>query len=463
MSLFSNRRHSAPQPLTNNQPQILPFFIVLGVCFISVWLVARLIEQIDLSETIPLWYTAVSETSMPALLVFIRELFSWRVLRHLLPIFVGWYIAYQVAVGLVRTLYDLPDKPAARRFLSQLIYTGSAATMPPVALNSDLLEIKRDQYVALRIGGPGRIQVRSGYVAVTELNGRFHHILGTGKHQLERFEYVHNVLDLRLQERTDKVETLISKDGIPISAHISLQFRIATGGESPTRTKPFPFDETAVKIAAYNQTVREDGLVSSWDSAPLSIAKTQLARIISKHNVDALLTPPHTNGNGATATPLVAIRNDLTRNLREILQNKGIELIDVQLSQIELPDDVTTQYIKYWQSQSNARIKLSQADGEAAMLEEKELAQAEAEMTMIQAILEGVQRAKLTHNVPNMRDVVALRLVEALEKMAIHSQQVAQLPSNSSTVSDDIGRLRDSLNRYLPMDNDLTDTEDEDE
>ena len=68
-------------------------------------------------------------------------------------------------------------------------------------------------------------------------------------------------------------------------------------------------------------------------------------------------------------------------------------------------------------------------DGEATAVEEMEIAQAEAEIMMIQAIQEGIQRAKREGSTAHMEEVVALRLVEALEKMARQSQRLSPLPN----------------------------------
>ncbi|MCA9960819.1 MAG: hypothetical protein KC443_17385, partial [Anaerolineales bacterium] len=66
--------------------------------------------------------------------------------------------------------------------------------------------------------------------------------------------------------------------------------------------------------------------------------------------------------------------------------------------------------------------------GQATVLEEKEIARAEAEMTMIQAIVDGVQRARRDGQPANMSEIVALRLVDALEQMAHQSQRLYPLP-----------------------------------
>lgn len=427
------RSNSQPLPtLPSNISQTVLLLWVIFMFILGYWVFARFFEQIDLGTTLPPWYPA---ESIPPLFQFVRELFHWRVLRHFAPVILGWWLAYQATIGLVRVLYVLPDGASARRFLTQLIYAGSASAKGPVTLTKELLHERRDELVVLRIGGPGWVKVRSGYVAVTEQNGRVFRIIGTGRHYLTPFEYVHDVLDLRVQERVVEEVSLTSRDGIPVTATVSVQFRIATGGEPPTRLKPFPYEEDAIRVAAYSQKIRPDGTVSRWDDAPLALAKDHLVRIFSKHMVDTILVPPGSDSHGLSSAPLVSIRNELSTRLRENLSKRGIDLVNVQISQIVLPDDVTKQYIKYWQSDSDARIRLSLADGEATALEEMELADAEAEMTMIRAILEGVHRARSSENGANIRDVVALRLIEALEKMARQTHQVAQLPDSQQLLA----------------------------
>ena len=70
------------------------------------------------------------------------------------------------------------------------------------------------------------------------------------------------------------------------------------------------------------------------------------------------------------------------------------------------------------------------ADGQANALSETEIARAEAELLMIQAILEGLDNARRAGGVGTMREVVALRMIEALEKMARQSQQFQALPAS---------------------------------
>jgi regulator of protease activity HflC (stomatin/prohibitin superfamily) len=147
-----------------------------------------------------------------------------------------------------------------------------------------------------------------------------------------------------------------------------------------------------------------------------------LANIVANYRLDDLL---HTR---QADDPFLAVRNELVHKVRPFLFNQGIELLSLHISRLDLPEDVIQQYIEYWQTHLNTQVRLQEADGEAMALEEVEIARAEAEMTMIQAIVEGVERARRMSNTNNMHEIIALRLVEALEKMAKQSQQTAVLP-----------------------------------
>jgi regulator of protease activity HflC (stomatin/prohibitin superfamily) len=399
-------------------------------------LFARYLERIDLGLVLRQWWQSqVPGLSLPAWIIFMAEMLHPRVLRHLIPVLVGWWLAYRAAVSLVWHLYDLPDREAAGRTLARL-RTSQPLSRKPVKVTHQTLASEREKSVLLRVGGPGRVRITSENVAVTELNGRFHRVLGPGKHRLGRFEYVHSVLDLRQQEREARNISLVTREGIEITTDLSVTFRISTGGEMPTKTKPFPYDEEAVHTVAYAVTVLDDK-VTTWETVPLRMAGGKLAKIVSQYRLDELLYP-----RAIASEPHLTIRNELERQVRANLRDMGIELTNIHMGRLELPDEVSDQYIEYWRSHLETKIRLSQADGAAYTLEEMEMAHAEAEWAMIQSIVEGVQRAQHAGSMGSMREIVALRLIEALEKMAKQSQQVQSLPPR---LLPRLGRWREEL------------------
>ena len=392
------------------------FLLVLLFLILLYWLLAHALERVDWS----VWLAARLPFALPPAAVFLVELFHPRVLRHFIPVLVGWWLAYEAAVSLVRVLYDLPDRLAAQHFLSRLLSGGGGR---PVVLDARTLPAERENSDLLRIGGPGPLVVKNGNVAVTELNGRFSRILGPGRHNLGRLEYVRAVLDLRQQERAAEDVAAMTRDGIGVQAAITVTFRLSSGGETPTRGQPYPYDEEAIRAAAYAETVGGDGNILTWDQIPLGRARGILAGVIAKYRLDEVLFP-----NSPANEPYLAIRQELTRKLDAGLEALGIELTGVHIGRLELPEPAFQQYVDYWKAHLDSQIRLSLADGTASALEEIEIARAEAEVTMIQAIIEGVRRARYSGSPAAMREIIALRLIEALEKMARQSEEVQPLP-----------------------------------
>lgn len=412
--MFNRPSRPAPPPAQSQNSWFLPSIFVLLFLY---WLFARSMERIDLSQSSELL------SGLPPAFVMVAELFHWRVLRHIVPVAAGYYLAYGAAVSLVRRLYDLPDQAAAWLFLSRLRTMGGAMMEKPIPLRANLIEEIRNELPVLRVGGPGQVRLSPGEVAVTEQNGRIFRVLPPGIHRLARFEYIHTILSLREQERFIEEIPLVTREGIELKADVSLGYRISLGSDLPTRAKPFPYDEEAVKTAAYDQTVTPFGL-STWEDTPANIARSELKKIIAKYRLDEILQL-----EDSIDDPHLVIRSELERRTRLILMDKGIDLVSLHVGRLKFPTAVTEQYIKYWQSQWDIKAKLSIADGDARALEEVEIARAEAEVTMIQAIVEGVRRAQQDGHTSTVREIVAMRLIEAMEKVARQSQNVETLPS----------------------------------
>jgi regulator of protease activity HflC (stomatin/prohibitin superfamily) len=412
---FSRNRLNR-QPIEN----IWYLVMLLGLLFLF-WVYARYIERVD----IPLMNEWLNlRLGLPASpgLAFFLSFFHLKVMRHLIPVLVGWYFAYDAAVVLVRMLYDLPDKASARKFLRRLLgWVRSSKSVPEIA-SATLAE--RDKSVLLRVGGPGQVKVPPGHVMVTELNGRFHRLLTAGKHMLSRYEYIHAVLNLQTQLRTVDKFTAYSRDGIELCVGVSIEYRLNTGGQRTTKDNPFPFDETAVRKVAYIQTVvDEKGTVITWEETPINLAQGMLVGILAGYRLDEIIFP-----EGAGEEPYRTLRDELKRKLGKKLADLGIDLEAVGIHRLDLPEGVTEQYIDYWKSHWESQMLLNMIDGKATADEEMEIARAEAEITMIQAIQEGIQRAGREGATAHMEEVIALRLVEALEMMAKQSQQLLPLP-----------------------------------
>ncbi len=401
------------------------FKTMLIILTLLYWIFARYLERIDLTPSLTQWWDAtVPIMSLPGFVVTIVEMLHPRVLRHLVAVYVGWSLARSAAVGLIQMLYDLPNSELAQNFLSRL-----QSSAPPAGgslrVSGKTLEQDREDSVLVRVGGPGSVIISSEEVAVTEINGRFHQVLGPGRRSLGSLEYIYALIDLRKQERTAKDIPLMTKDGIEVKADVTISYRISTGGEVPTRARPYPYDESAVRLAAYAETVLLHYQVSTWDEIPLNMTRDIFAEIIAKYQLDELLQPQIPSSD-----PYLTITKQLERRTRISLEKSGIELTDLHIGRLDLPDQVINQYIEFWQSHWETQAHLKHADGEASSFEKLEVARAEAEVTMIRAIVEGLQNAQLDQDASTSQTIVALRMIEALEKVAELSQQAHPLPAD---------------------------------
>lgn len=405
---MTNRPAPPPRVSHGQRWFTLGLYGLLAAYFVIVWLLEGINLRAWLAEVLLLPPTALIWEFITLFVV---------ILRHFLPIAVGWWFAYSATVGMIQRLYDLPTRDEAALFLSRLRspeYSGEKAA----PLLPHTLEIERPNSVLLRVGGPGKVKVEPYMAAVTEDNGRFARIISAGSYQLRPFEYVHTVLDLRPQERVVADAVVRTRDNIDLTVTFSIVYRIRTGDEQPSKTKPYPYDEAAVRAAAYAQTVLATGAAATWDSRPAGTTRARLAAAVERLRLDELMHPP-----GRTDEPYRTLQRGVWRAARAELANAGIDLLSVHIDRIQPPPDVEAQYIAFWRTHWQERVRLSKADGEATAVEEIEIARAEAEVAMIQAILEGIQRARRSGATTRTSEIVALRLIEGLERMAEQSRQ----------------------------------------
>ena len=292
-------------------------------------------------------------------------------------------------------------------------------------VSSQTLVQQREESVRLRAGGPGRIGIPTGQVAVTEHNGRYYRILDAGTHALDSFEYVHAVLDLRPQQRNNPEVRLQSREGLEVCANVSVTFRIATGGNPASPRLPYPFDAAAVRKLAYAQINLPNDREASWEGSALGVVTGVLRKTVFAFSLDELLQDSQTE-IGAHLT----IRQQVEREARTSLIEQGIELIRVRLGRFRFPQDVTSQHIEYWSTYWDAQAEMAGVEGEAIAMEEIEIAKAEAEMDMIRAIVDGVHQARQQGYQGTADEIVAFRLVEVLENLALQSQADIPLPSH---------------------------------
>lgn len=390
----------------------------LTFLLVAYWLFAHYIERIDLGVNTPSYLQplAVGGVAQSAVF-FVAEMFSPRVLRHLVPFALGWYLAQQATLGLVQDLFDLPSPTAAQSFLDRYVMP-DAPPGPALTIRRKEFDKDRLQKPLLRYGGPGKIVVAQGDVVATERNGRFRRVLGPGVHNLHQYEYVRSVLDTRPQQRFQAGIRLYSQDGIEILTDIRINFCLGRGEREPEEQAPFPFEPEDVRLAAYTEIILEDGHTQIWDDMPLVFAMRTLTELASKQPLDRLLYPDNPELN-----PHELLRERLERQCGRALKAIGITLISIQLSRLEVPDTVTQQRIDHWRAYWQRQKREKEGSGEAEAHLHIEEARTQARVSAIRHLLNEVQSAQ-GQSVAT-REVLGMRLLNALDHL---TQQSAASP-----------------------------------
>lgn len=400
-------------PNLSDRHKLYPFLVF--ILFLAYWLVVYLLERVHFQPD-------TFRVPLPDIVLSFLAFFHPKVLRHLIPWILGLFLAYQAAVNLLWRLYDLTDRQEAIDFLHRLRTPGNLADIP-LTVTPQNLEESREKAVSLRIGGPGRITIPIGMVATTEINGRFYRILDSGNYDLERFEFIHKIIDLRPQERASQAAKFTTKDGFFVTADLGAAYRVR-GNQQATLERPYPYNNDTIRALAYDETLMGSGKINDWTAMPARTVQGTVVGIISKLTLADLVKLPEENN----LDPYLTVR--LEHQARKTLEERNIELIRTWVSNVKLPTEATEQYLALWKVDEAAQTKIILAEGEALAIEELEIAQAEAELTMIKAIAEGVKRANRAGYTSTINEIVALRLIEAMEKLARQSQDATTLPDN---------------------------------
>lgn len=278
---------------------------------------------------------------------------------------------------------------------------------------------------------PSLVSFRAGVVDshVVLAIGRgqgFSRAAGPGYVQLEKGEFIKHVIDLRDQQRSQRIE-LTTRDGIPLRAKLVVTFRLKrlhlnelseldlVGVDERT---PYPHDATAVFQVSYFSSYGEGEQEISWRSRIVPLVAAEIIAEIANYTLDEvyqLNEPEVTHGDVLETTRVTHL---VQTNLSETLQEQGIELVHIELNDITLPEDVYRQRIANWQThwQNEARLQRAKGDAQAQRLLDE--ARAEAEIALINQMLGSIEEAEWAQDI-SVSDVVMMVAVQAMEQAAV--------------------------------------------
>jgi len=356
--------------------------------------------------------------------------------RIVLPV-VGALVAVPLlASRLFYKLHATKDLKEAHDSLNRIVF-GKLGFGPYLLVKEGKIASGEDT-PARRIGGPASLVVYNDTAIVTEQYGRLKRVLGAGFPQLERFEKVWEIIDLRPQHWVYEVFAL-TKEGIPISCEADILFKIddrfqdAEGREqtkTPTSEAPYPYTEEAVLRAATSKWIREpdreDPRIAWTGRVVIGSVEGLLRNILAEYRLDWLIAPPQPDQKH----PREEIRQRLEEGLQDGVRSVGAKILNVEIGAIEvkardkeiaqqLSDIVSKQWVEAWHADWEARALASRVEGEAELLR-MDMARIQAQAEMVVTLTDALQSTVVSQGAIEPY-ILALRFVEALRWMSYNT------------------------------------------
>jgi hypothetical protein len=219
-------------------------------------------------------------------LTLIKPYFAANVLRHVLPIALAFWVAFRWASIYLDDIFELEDVSVAGRFIRQAAFGSQYNRI--VISEGDIAPEYKDSPI-YRIGGPGLVRIQLENAALFEKIDGTPHIIGPSRRfvQLEGFERLRRVFDLRDQFDEDIEVTSRSKDGIVVTAKdLNLIFSVhrnqQLGGLSIPGSE-LSFTEEALKNLVYHRTKLP------WQQNAVKDVQEELKKYISGHTINEFL------------------------------------------------------------------------------------------------------------------------------------------------------------------------------
>ena len=211
---------------------------------------------------------------------------------------------------------------------------------------------------------------------------------------------------------------------------------------------PFPFDHEAVRLSAYQERILPNGTVGNWEGVALGAVVGQLRKQVARNELDELVYPEAVFPGRRGSNPHQTLKDLMLRDGRTELLARGIDLLAVQLGVLEPSPPVQDQRVKYWQAFWDKQHKVDMATSAAEAMHILDFARAEGEAAIIEAIMESFQQARLVGHEKSAREIMALRLIESLERLAENAKESETQPQ----LMQQLGQIRNQLNRYDDVD-----------
>ncbi|NCF68446.1 MAG: hypothetical protein GWP61_21000 [Chloroflexi bacterium] len=276
----------------------------------------------------------------------------------------------------------------------------------------------------------------SHQVLVTRKGTRFVRVAGPGFVRLKSGESIAQVVDLRKHVRSQDVNA-ITRDGITIGTNVRIVFQIKQLEQNQTQDRlEYPCDTTAVFKVSKASSVDAQHEILPWPEQIAPQAASYLISEVAQYTLDQL---------SQDATQFKDIRQSIRRQLTGKFYGMGIEIVDVAVSIRELPEEIVQQRLANWRAPWQSQVRAQIAASDANALRRMKLARAQAQVEIIQKIVQNIEEMRHSEEA-ELPQIVNLRMVEALGEAAsdyslkttIPGQVLADMAIETSSLLDSL-------------------------
>lgn len=344
-------------------------------------------------------------------------------LWHPVRAFLAW------AHALARKLYGFEDEEEGVEadFIIHRFY--GLPTRPPFPYTLRVQEgrvIPEGHPVLRKLGGPGFISIAHDSAVVTTCMGRLERVLGPGFFKLRPFERVWDVVDLRPQKRTVRVEAT-TREGVPVYCDAEIRFRIDSGDQKSSLERPYPFLEDAVFRAAVKQRRRAGNAIQRWESRVADgILDGEVRDRLERMWLDEIVLPDDQQKDSM----LRRLEQDIEQSVREAARGLGVVVESVQLGPITpLDEDVSRQWLESWRAIWQQQVTTELAQGEAANILYGERARIMAQTSFLAEMGEAL---KPFQNVDVPPALITMKFLEVMRSLSDSDPAVRSLMFNQA-------------------------------
>ena len=284
---------------------------------------------------------------------------------YILLMVIAFAFSYISAARYLKDLYELPDLGMAIEYLAACTFFPSMR--PQIKVSNGKLVTKKDEINLIeRIGGPGVVRVEAKNVVLFEKLTGYSKVVGEGKHDIHRYEFIREAMSLDEQHCPLDVVEAVTVDGIRVRVNqIHIRYKLRERENLWTTAVGETLDgeayRNAIKNLSDNRLVSEDGLLS-LDSTVKGIIAAAIQRYINRHTIDQIITPEDQNIDSRQA-----LKAELDgAEVRGQMMSIGARLIGIQLGAFEFPDTPIDKFrLGKWRETKRGEIKVLKAEGEA--------------------------------------------------------------------------------------------------